>query len=43
MRLEVEVEDFVLLVDLPPGSSPNVGQIVRLILPDEAHFIKEEL
>ncbi|MEM1668812.1 MAG: ABC transporter ATP-binding protein [Thermosphaera sp.] len=43
VRLEVEVEDFVLLVDLPPGSSPNVGQIVRLILPDEAHFIKEEL
>lgn len=42
VRLEVEVEDLLLLVDIPPGSAPAIGQTVRLVLPEEAPFVKEK-
>ncbi|MBW6395892.1 ABC transporter ATP-binding protein [Thermus sp. SYSU G05001] len=42
VRLEVEVEGLVLKVDLPPGRVPALGERVRLGLPEEAPFVREE-
>ncbi|MDM7323527.1 MAG: ABC transporter ATP-binding protein [Thermus sp.] len=42
VRVEVEAEGLVLKVDLPPGRAPGPGEQVRLALPEEAPFVKEE-
>ncbi|MFN4074094.1 MAG: ABC transporter ATP-binding protein [Thermus sp.] len=42
MRLEVEAEGLLLKVDLPPGRVPGPGERVRLGLPEEAPFVREE-